>query len=202
MFRLTVESKYLWLLQALSAGGEIGLTETTSGRWLEFVEDVGPYREGVLREVRATNIWDRNLSNDEAGLLARQYAFELTHSKRYVEDCQAALLKHLSQNRSMYTDAQVFTAKLHLPSRALQRTRLGGVAYDRGMIYPGQAISWEGGGQNLTSLVFKADGKSIKLSVFNLAKALLDVNLRVWDLENGSYSVVEGTDVAGNDNID
>ena len=31
---------------------------------------------------------------------------------------------------------------------------------------------------------------------------LLDVNLRVWDLENGTYSVVDGTDVTGNSQID
>jgi hypothetical protein len=42
----------------------------------------------------------------------------------------------------------------------------------------------------------------IKISTFNLTKALLDVNLRVWDLDNGVYSIVEGTDVLGQGQID
>jgi hypothetical protein len=42
----------------------------------------------------------------------------------------------------------------------------------------------------------------LKVVVFNSAKSLQDVTLRVWDLENGTYDVVEGTDVSGDDQID
>jgi hypothetical protein len=47
-----------------------------------------------------------------------------------------------------------------------------------------------------------ASPSSLKISTFNLAKTLLDVNLRVWDLESGIYTIVEGTDVLGQGQID
>jgi hypothetical protein len=214
MFRLTGDAKYLRsvdpeggterfsLLDALNEGGELGLAETIGGRWLESPGGAEPYREAVLNLVRERNIWDRNLQDDESGLLARQHAFELTGSKRYVEDYQAALLKHISQNRIMYTEAEPCTGQVQLPHKALQRARLGGIAYDHGMLYPGHAVSWERTDGNLAALVLKANGSSIKLTVFNFAKNLLDITLRIWDLENGTYDVVEGTDVTGSDRID
>jgi hypothetical protein len=202
VFRLSGDPKYLWLLDALNQGGEVTLAQTTAGRWPEFLENVEAYREGLLQSAREKNIWDRNLQDDETGLLARQYAFELTGSKRYVEDYQAALLKHLARNRLMFTEAEPFTGQVQIPHRALQRARLGGVAYHQSMIYPGHAISWEGANGRLAALTFKSNPHLIKLSVFNFAKTLLDVHLRVWDLENGIYTVIEGTDVTGHDNID
>jgi hypothetical protein len=42
----------------------------------------------------------------------------------------------------------------------------------------------------------------VKISTFNLAKTLMDVNLRVWGLDNGLYTLVEGTDVLGQGQID
>ncbi len=207
-FRLTGDNKYLWLVNELVNAENLALAESTGGRWLDFL-DVEPYQENflesrkkILEWVRERNIWDHNLQNDESGLLARQHAFELTGDKKYIEDYQAALLKHLAQNRMMYTEAEPFTSQVRMPHMTLQRSRLGGVAFYREAIYPGHAVSWEGASSQLASLVLKADGKSIKLVVFNFVKTLLDVTLRVWDLENGTYSVIEGTDVVGNDRID
>jgi hypothetical protein len=202
VFRLTGDLKYLWLLDELLKGGEVEVAETTSGRWVEFFEDAELYRESILNWGRERNIWDRNLQAEENGLMARQIAFELTGSKRYIEDYQAALLKHLSQNRWMYTEAEPDTKHVRFPHQALQRARLGGVAFHQSQIFPGHSISWEGTGGNLAALVFKANGKTIKMAVFNFSKALLDINLRLWDIENGTYSIAEGTDVTGNDNID
>jgi Concanavalin A-like lectin/glucanases superfamily len=214
MFRLTGDRKYLraadggegrkefGLLDALNQGGELGLAETIGGRWLEFLENAELCRQGVLNLVGERNIWDRNLQGDESGLWARQHAFELTGSKRYLEDYQGALLKHISQNRVMYTEAEPCTGHVEIPHKTLQRARLGGIAYHHSMLYPGHSVSWEGADGKLAALVLKANGSSIKLTVFNFAKSLLDVTLRIWDLENGTYSVVEGTDVTGNDRID
>ena len=207
VYRLTGENKYLWLLSEFLKAQNIDLAENTSGRWMESL-DVEPYsehypkfREDILQWVRERNVWDRNLQ-DESGLLARQHAFELTADKRHVEDYQAALLKHLVQNRMMYTEADVAPIQLQFPHRALQRSRLGGVAFYPQMLYPGHAVSWEGGNGNLAALVVSATPSLVKISTFNLAKTLLDVNLRVWDLDNGLYTIVEGTDVLGQGQID
>jgi hypothetical protein len=207
VYRLTGDNKYLWLLNEFVKAQNIDLAENTSGRWVEsldaepYAENYPKFREDILQWVRERNIWDRNLL-DESGMLARQHAFELTADKRFVEDFQAALLKHLVQNRTMYTEAEVAPIQMQFPHRALQRTRLGGVAFSWQTLYPGHAVSWEGGNGNLAALVIAAGRSSVKISIFNLAKTLLDVNLRVWDLDNGVYSVVEGTDVLGQGQID
>ena len=207
VYRLTGDSKYLWLLNEFLKAQNIDLAQNTSGRWVESL-DVEPYnenypkfREDILLWVRERNVWDRNLQ-DESGMLARQHAFELTANKSHIEDSQAALLKHLVQNGVMYTEAEVAPIQLQFPHRALQRSRLGGVAFYPQMLDPGHAVSWEGGNGNLAALVVAAGPSSIKITTFNLAKTLLDANLRVWDLDNGVYTIVEGTDVLGQGQID
>jgi len=198
VYRLTGNDKYLWLLDTLLKSGNVDRAEVASGRLLDFM-NTGFYRDPVLGEVRKRSIWDHNLQADETGLLARQYAFELTGDKRQVEDYQAALIKHLSQNMLLYTEAEPSNEAVWLPERATQRARLGGIAHFRYAIYPGNAISWEGGNGNVTSLVRRASNTGLKLVVFNSSKSLQDVILRVWELENGTYDVIEGTDVNGDD---
>ena len=201
VYRLTGNEKYLWLMDTLLKSGNVDRAEVTNGRWLDFV-DSGLERGPILDEVRKRNIWDHNLQTDETGLLARQLAFELTGDKKQVEDYQAALIKHLVQNRVLYTEAEQSTDAIWLPQRATQRARLGGVADFRHCIYPGHAISWEGTAGSVASLVRKASNVALKVIVFNSAKSLQDVTLRVWELENGTYEVSEGTDVNGDDQID
>jgi Concanavalin A-like lectin/glucanases superfamily len=207
VYRLTGDTKYLWLLNEFLKAQNIDRAEDTSGRWIEsldtepYSENYPQFREDIVKWVRERNVWDRNLQ-DESGMLARQHAFELTADQRHVEDYQAALLKHLAQNRVMYTEAEVAPLHLQFPHRTLQRSRLGGVAFYPRMLYPGHAVSWEGANGNLAALVVAAGPASMKISVFNLAKVLLDADLRVWDLDNGLYTIVEGTDVLGQGHID
>jgi hypothetical protein len=201
VYRLTGNDKYLWLTDKLLKGGNVAQAEMTNGRWLDFV-DPESYRGPILDEVRKRNIWDHNLQSDEAGLLARQHDYELTGDKKQIEDYQAALIKHMAQNMLLYTSAEQSTDSIWIPQRATQRARLGGVAHYRNCIYPGNAVSWEGTGGNVAALVTKATAAALKIVVFNSAKTLQDVNLRVWELENGTYEVVEGTDVNGDDQID
>jgi hypothetical protein len=84
----------------------------------------------------------------------------------------------------------------------MQRARLGGVAFYNQITFPGHAISWEGAQGNLSAVVLKSTPSHLRLIAFNSGKSLLDVNMRVWELENGTYEVVEGTDVSGNDQDD
>jgi hypothetical protein len=201
IYRLTGNSKYLWLLDRLAQSGDIGLVENVSGRWLESV-DTETYRAAVQDQVRNRTIWDHNLQGDESGLLARQFAYELSADKKLVEDYQAALLKHLAQNAALYTTIQPATGSVRLPFRALQRARLGGVACYDGNLFPGLVASWEGGRGNVTALVAKATPHELKIVAFNMAKTFQDVNLRIWELENGTYDVFEGTDLNDDDQAD
>ena len=201
IYRLTGNSKYLSLLDRMATMGDIGLAESISGRWLDSVE-AEVYRNYVEEQVRKRTIWDRNLSGDESGLLARQFAYEVSGDKKLVEDYQAALLKHLVQNLGMYTEVQPATGSVRLLHRVLQRARLGGIAHYEGNVFPGLAVSWEGDRGNVAALVAHATPRGLKIVAFNMAKAFLDVNLRIWELENGTYEILEGTDLDGDDKAD
>ena len=201
LYQLTGENKYLWLLNKLVQSGDTALAGNIAGRWLDLAnqEIIG---DAIMREVERSNIWDHNLQEDETGLLARQLAFELTRKKRYLEEYQAALLKHQTQNRALYTESEPATGSILLSQRALQRARLGGVAFYDHVTFPGHAISWEGAQGNLSAVVLKSTSDRLRLIAFNSGKSLLDVNMRVWGLENGTYNVIEGTDVSGDDQDD
>ncbi len=140
VYRLTGNEKYLWLTNILLKSGNADRAEVACGRWLDFTNS-GTYREPVLDEVRKRSIWDHNLEADETGLLARQIAFELTGDKKQVEDYQAALIRHLAQNMTLYTEAEPSTEAVWLPQRATQRARFGGIAHLRNAIFPGNGIS-------------------------------------------------------------
>jgi Concanavalin A-like lectin/glucanases superfamily len=200
-YRLAGNEKYLWLVDKLVRGGNTDRAEMTGGRWLEYV-DPEPYHTAILEEVHQRKIWDHNLRYDESGLIARQYAYELSGDKGQVEDYQAALIKHMTQNVYLYTEAEPFTGSIRIPQRATQRARLGGVAHHLGYFFPENAISWESADGNVATLVRRATLNSLKVIAYNLAKSVQDVGMRVWELENGSYQVVEGTDVNGDDEID
>ncbi|MFN8005846.1 MAG: CARDB domain-containing protein [Terriglobia bacterium] len=119
-----------------------------------------------------------------------------------MEEYQSALLKHQAQNRALYTDSEPATGSVLLSSRALQRARLGGVAVYNEVTFPGHAVSWEGAQGNLSAAILKSTPEHLRFIAFNSSKSLLDVNMRVWGLENGTYEVVEGTDVSGDDQDD
>ncbi|MEW5978693.1 MAG: LamG-like jellyroll fold domain-containing protein [Acidobacteriota bacterium] len=201
LFQLTQDERYLWLQDRVGRSPELGLVFGISGRWLEQVDPTS-YGEGLLEELRKRPIWEHNLQKERSGVLARQWAYELTGDKQFLQDYQAALIKHLSQNRYLYTEAQMATGRLRLPLEALQRARLGGVAASPGFLFPSHAVSWEETGGNVAALVRKSTPGNLKVVVFNTSHNLQDVRMRVWQLENGDYEVTEGTDVLGADSID
>jgi hypothetical protein len=201
-FRLTGKGQYLQPLETLIANNSIDRAAWVGGRWADYLEIEPLLKEKMLAETRKRTIWDRNLYADESGLTARLLAYTLTGDKSQVEESQAALIKHFAQNEYLYTGAEADFSWTPWPISALQRIRLGGVALAPGVIYPGHAISWENAGPEVSCLVAKASGRELRLIVYNQGLKLADVILRPWELENGTYEIVEGTDVTNDDKID
>jgi hypothetical protein len=200
-YRLTGNIKYLEPLELLLKNGQLELLYSMGGHWIDAI-DSATYKDFILGKPRALPIWDHNLFFDENGLMARQAAYNLTGERSYVEDLQAALIKHFAQNSPFYTEAEVNAGQMTLPLAAFQQLLLGGTAVAPGVLFPGHAVSWENGGGNLAKLVLKSTSTSLKVMLFNLAIKLLDGTMRVWNLDNGTYDIVEGTDVTGDNKID
>lgn len=201
VFRVTGDPAYLWTLSRLVKSGHTDTAQTASARWQPFLPEaaeVGPF----LRLLPKLNLWNRHLHHTEAGLLARQYAYEATGRKDYLIDYQAALLKHLEQNRTLYTEAEPSPAGVFIPHRATQRARLGGIAHADQQIYAGHSVSWENTRGQVAALVSQAEPDALEVTVFNLGETLQDVRMRVWQLENGTYEVTEGLDLNDDGQVD
>ena len=201
VFRVTGDPAYLWPLGRLVKARHTETAQTVSARWQPFLPeaaDAGPF----LRLIPKLNLWNRHLHYSEAALLSRQYAYEATGNKSYLLDYQAALLKHLEQNRTLYTEAEPSPAGVFIPHRATQRARLGGIAHADRQIVAGQALSWENTRGQVAALVSRAKPDALEVTVFNLGETLKDVRMRVWKLENGTYEVTEGLDLNDDGQVD
>lgn len=201
VFRVTGDPDYLWPLNRLVKAGHTATAQTASARWQPFLPEAaeaGPF----LRLLPKLNLWNRHLHFREAALLARQFAYEATGKKDYLVDYQAALLKHLEQTRTLFTEAEPNPAGVFIPHRATQRARLGGIAHADQQIYAGHALSWENARGQVAALVSQAKPDALEVAVFNLGETLHDVQLRVWQLENGTYEVTEGLDLNDDGQVD
>jgi len=201
VFRVTGDPAYLRPLGRLVKTGHTDTAQTTAARWQPFLPEAataGPFLSLLPR----LNLWNRHLHFREAALLSRQYAYEATGSKGYLLDYQAALLKHLEQNRTLYTEAEPSPAGVFIPHRATQRARLGGIAHADQQIYAGHALSWENTRGQVAALVSLAKPDALEVTVFNLGETLKDVRMRVWQLESGTYDVTEGLDLNDDGQVD
>ncbi|MCY3756132.1 MAG: hypothetical protein OXG96_00250 [Acidobacteria bacterium] len=201
VFRVTGDPAFLRPLSRLVKTGHLDTAQTTAARWQPYLPEaagVGPF----LKLLPRLNLWNRHLHFREAALLARQYAYEATGRKDYLLDYQAALLKHLEQNRTLFTEVELSPAGVHIPHRATQRARLGGIAHAHQQIYAGHALSWENTRGQVAALVSRAKPDALEVTVFNLGETLQDVRMRVWQLENGTYEVTEGLDLNDDGQVD
>ncbi|MFC1614174.1 LamG-like jellyroll fold domain-containing protein [Gemmatimonadota bacterium] len=201
LYELTGQRKYLWLQEKALENGDWSFAEALNARWVDEMEEQLD-TASLLAYARDNDIWNHNLQTDENGLLARQVAWEQTGEKKYLEDYQAALIKHLDQNMYLYTEAHQYTDRIWLLSRVIQRARLGGVCHRRNYIYPGHAISWENTGGQLAALVTDSGQDKLECLVYNLGKIARKTTMRVWRLAPGTYQLNVGPDRDGDDEMD
>ncbi len=189
LFELTGDREFLWLLEQAVKAGDFGRAQAVNGPWLRLFRDALPAME---KDSRGRAIHDHNLQTDQVGLVARALAWQARGDKALLEDAQAALVRHMAQNLDLYTEAEQFTDRIWIPTLAVQRARLGGVAHFRNAIFPGHAVSWENTGGEVAALVPEARPDYLRAEVFHTGTSERKVIMRVWGLENGAYSVSDG----------
>lgn len=201
LYDLTGDERYLYALKEAVKGPFFGQANSTTGRWLEIIGK-DAVREALVSYARSGNIWDHNLQADHYTPLAKQHAWQVTGDKSFLLEYQAALVKHMSQNMYLYTEAHQYTDRIYIPTLATQKSRLGGIANYRSFLYPGHAVSWENTKGDIAALVPEGTKKHLKVVIYNLAQEPRKVTMRVWQLENGKYKIVTGIDSTGDDEMD
>ena len=175
-------------MRAAVAAGDVNGADSSNGRWFDVFQP-GELRDRLAAQVERRKIFDHNLQTDQGGLTARVLAWQAGGDLALVEEAQAALVQHMSQNMYLYTDAQQFDDRIWIPTLSTQRERLGGVAHSRNCIYPGHAVSWESTGGEVAFLVPAAGRDALRVIAFNTGAAARRVRGRVWQLDHGRYEV-------------
>jgi hypothetical protein len=188
LYDITGDERYLWVLRRAVEAGDLSTANGINGRWFDVFQP-GELKEKLAAEVAKRKIHDHNLQTDQWGTVARAVAWQAGGDLSLVEDEQAALIQHMSQNMYLYTDAQQYDDRIWIPMLSTQRERLGGVAHYRNYIYPGHAVSWENTGGEVAFLVPAAKQDSLRVVAYNTGAAPRRVRARVWQLENGRYEV-------------
>jgi len=101
-------------------------------------------------------------------------------------------LRHMARFFDLFTDAEQPTDRIWLPSANLQQTRLGGVAYGRGQIYPRHLVSWENTGGRLAVEMLGGSRTHLDARLFADSPTGRRVTMRIWGLDPGNYEITVG----------
>jgi len=136
----------------------------------------------------------------------RHLAWQVTGNKQFLEEYYADQFRQGSQEMYIMTEGHMWTDRVSMPISELQMSRLGGVALTRNTIYPGHVVSWKfekpATDESVAILVQKATTREIKIIAYNLEKAPVTAIMTAWDILPGTWEVVRGIDLDGNDFID
>jgi len=190
LYESTGDPRTLWLQKEAVRGGDAERAAAAGGRWWEPFDprELAPV---LSQAIARQDIMGRNLNvpADQQVLAVRAVDWQVSGDSKVFEEGQAALLRHMVQNRMMYTQAEQYTDRILIPTLPVQVERLGGSAHVRNQFWPGHAVSWEGTNGAFAAQVIEARPDSLRVRMFNTAASPRRVTARVWRLENGLYEL-------------
>ncbi len=142
----------------------------------------------------------------DGGDFYRHAAWQVTGNKQYLEEIYAEQIRHKNQTFYMNTEGHWWIDRVYSESRELQRARLGGVALWRNMLYSGHAVSWRfekpARGESVAILIPDATPEKMTVIAYNLETEPVTAHMTGWDVEPGTWRVVQGVDTDGDDRAD
>ncbi|UCH62738.1 MAG: hypothetical protein JSU77_13275 [Fidelibacterota bacterium] len=156
-----------------------------------FIELVG--RAKVLT---GSDRYDEFLRSHATGYIK----YLLTHDKSHLIRACDRLIDNVAYNFELRTSEVKFTDRVYMGgAELLYSMYTGGIG--RGGEYPGAAVTWEHTGTDMAILVTEASKTALKILSYNFNREK-SVNLRLWRLEEGRYSLRTGRDKDEDDDID
>jgi len=116
---------------------------------------------------------------------------------KYVTDSFIKSCKLINNLDWTYTVAMPSTDRIPLPHSSLSRARLGAFAVNRagnGHFWPRHGLSWTRGSDQVAGLVDVNGYTELSTRLWSLAPADHDLQLRVWRLWPGSYTITLSKD--------
>jgi len=142
-------------------------------------------------------IYENTTPNSESEVM-RHFAWQYSGDKKFLENYYKDMIETDEIYKYIDTEGSLWTDRVYVCEREIQRSRLGGVALSRNTIYPGHAISWKFNepANNLSAaiLVNYATQKELKLEVYNLEDFPINAEIVGWDVLPGKWEIVQGID--------
>jgi len=192
VYRMTGENMYLQPLLDLG-DGVLGLLSHDA---LDMLN---------LRESWGKQIAARTTPTKGADLY-RHIAWQVTGNKSYLEHYYADQAESSALREYINTEGSLWSDRVFAANRELQRSRLGGVALVRGAIHSGHAVSWKfkapATEQSVAILIPEATPSDIKIIAYNLDQKPVEATMTLWNTEPGTWVLVQGLDLNGDEAID
>jgi len=178
---------------------------------LPLIDEIERGNLGILNALCANVIdlldrrdsWGKRLAD---GRVSQHIAWQVTGDKGFLEDCYAAMLQLNTQRMSMMTEGHWWVDRVHISQEEIQRARLGGLALVRSKFYPGHASSWRfeapATAESVALLIPDTTPRTMTIIAYNLENVPVSAEMTAWDIEPGTWEVVEGIDSDGDDRPD
>ncbi|MBU0607279.1 MAG: hypothetical protein KKI08_05300, partial [Armatimonadetes bacterium] len=125
-----------------------------------------------------------------------------TGKREYLVGCLRELAAEFERTRWLITAAEPITDRVPVPGTTFLRYMfLGGDCAGKTHV-PRLGVSWEGGGTDLAAFVLRNDYDGLKVLLYNFRDKPMQLGMRVWKLDHGTYDVTTGTDANGDDSAD
>jgi len=134
-------------------------------------------------------------------------AGEQAFNERHVVARYTEKIKDLAVHEYINTEGSIWIDRIFANHNDLQTDRIGGIALSRiRNIYHQHHVSWNirqpASHESLGIFVTRSNNKEIELLAYNMEEESVDVGLSVWDIEPGQWTVLQGIDENGDQQID
>lgn len=192
VYRMTGDRKYLQPL--------LDMGEGVLGSIAENALDIAGLRESFGRRIV------EQIQPGDANPFFRHIAWQMTGDKTFLENYYADQIEWSSLRGFINTEGSLWTDRVYVPTRELQRSRLGGIALVRGANYSGHAVSWQfhppAKADDLAILIPRATPESIRIIAYNLKSEPVRANLTLWNILPGEWQIHQRTEIDGDDSAD
>jgi hypothetical protein len=155
--------------------------------------DIANLRDTWGKQIAATTTPDSKVD------VLRHFAWQVTGNKKYLENYYANQIEADADREYINTEGSLWTDRLYIAEREIQRSRLGGVADSRNGVNPGHVVSWNfnapASGESVAILVRSATPSAITIEVFNLEKTAVTAAMTGWDVLPGKWKIIQGIDI-------
>ena len=131
---------------------------------------------------------------------ALHFRWQLTGDLAALERLYADQIEEMTVGEYINTTGSLWIDRVGVPTNEMQRERLGGIALTRNATNPGHVVSWKfaapATAESVALLVADATTTSFQVTAFNLEKVPVGVEMTGWNIEPGTWTVVEGDDGA------